>query len=312
MSEFRIKLRSNYLDSTANLDVILPNPFVGHDPERFYCSGKKYPVLWLLHGGKGKLDDWITYSTVPRLGVWRNTIIIAPEAPNSDFINQEHVGEGYRYTDFFFHELMPFVYHWLPASDRREDNFLLGNDMGGDAVWRYGILHPESFGSIAPVDCTPPDYSWMESWRDQTCAAFCETAEKRQLHTGDGRPVSLRRRQINSIRKYRMVGDFLDSIENTMPRFLEAAARGALPPVYLPYRQENRQCQAFRDRMAGGDPLLQFQLFDGQLGRADFLEQAVEQFMDFAGLEAVESKQKGLPILSGVHDLDDAVGITIH
>lgn len=307
MSEYRIKLRSNYLDGTANLDVIMPNPFVGHDPERFYCSGKRFPVLWLLHGGKGRLDDWITYSTVPRLGVWRNTIIIAPESPNSDFMNQELVGEGYRYTDFFFHELMPFVYHWFPASDRREDNFLIGNDMGGDAAWRYGILHPEAFGGIAPINCAPPDYRFLEPYRTMTCWEFCELVGENPV--GE----TLDRRTVNSIRKYDTVGDFLDSIENTMPRFLSAVQAGALPPVYLPYRQGDWRCEEFREQVKqAGFEHICFHAFDVQTGGGEFLENAVEHFINYVGLEEVESKQKGLPILCGVHDLDDAVGITIH
>lgn len=307
MSEYRIKLRSNYLDGTANLNVIMPNPFVGHDPERFYRSGKKYPVLWLLHGGEGRMDDWITYSTVPRLGVWRNTIIIAPEAPNTDFMNQEHVGEGYRYTDFFFHELMPYVYHWFPASDRREDNFLVGNDMGGNAAWRFGILHPEAFGGIAPINCTPPDYRFLEQYRTMTCAEFCQWAGITPI----GR--NLGRRLLNTIRKYATVGDFLDSIENTMPRFLSAAQEDALPPVYLPYRQGDPRCEEFRVKVEQAEyKNIYFHAFDSQTAGGELLENAVEQFMNYVGLEEVESKQKGLPILCGVHDLDDAVGITIH
>ena len=38
---------------------------------------------------------------------------------------------------------MPLVYHWFPASDRREDNFIAGLSMGGGGALQYAVGHPE-------------------------------------------------------------------------------------------------------------------------------------------------------------------------
>jgi putative tributyrin esterase len=288
----------------------MPNPFLGHDPESFYVSGKKYPVLWLLHGEYGTLDDWLTYTYVPRLGVWRNTIIVAPEAPNSDFMNQPHVGEGYAYMDFFFHELMPFIYHWFPASDKPENNFLAGCAMGCGAAWRYGLSRPDAFGAIAPIGASPPDYGYLEPYRSLGGAEFRKRA---QDPASVGSLATLRARELNAICKYATVGDFLDSIENTMPRFHEAMAKGRLPKVYLPGETGDLCLARFQELIqASGTGGIKFDLWDEDAHSPSFLEKAVERFMDFAGLAEVESREPGLPILCGVHDLDDKIGITVH
>ena len=313
MSEYHIKLRSNYLDSTVNIDVIMPNPFVGHDPEKFYDSGKKFPVLWLLHGGQETFADWITYSSVPRLGIWKNTIIVAPNAPNSDFINQPLVGEGYQFMDFFFHELMPFLYNWFPASSNPHRNFLAGNSMGCEAVWRYGIAHPEKFGCIAPLCSAPCDYSYLEEYRKISTDQFCALAEKGTIPSayGSGK-AKMSIREINSIRKYATVGAFIDSFENSMARFDDALREQRLPSIYM--AGNSGDLSAFVTYAQKKHvPNITFSLTDRPVDNMDYLDKAVEDFMNFAGLDNVEKNDGSAPILAGVNAFgDEENGITLH
>ena len=55
MSHISFDFRSAYLRKSNTVHMILPDlPSVGprfSDPKEFYGSGKKYPVLWVLHGG---------------------------------------------------------------------------------------------------------------------------------------------------------------------------------------------------------------------------------------------------------------------
>lgn len=313
MSEFHVKLRSNYLDSTINLDIIMPNPFVGHKPEKFYSSGKKFPVLWLLHGGQETFADWITYSSVPRYGIWKNTIIVVPSAPNSDFINQPLVGEGYQFTDFFYHELMPFIYNWLPASADPEKNFLAGNSMGCEAVWRHGIMHPEKFGCIAPLCCAPCDYRYLEKYRDMATDEFCELAQDGGVRSAYGSSEEkMSTREINNIRKYDTVGQFLDSFENSMARFNEAAKEQRLPRIYMAGSKD--ELSAFkRQAEDSGVSNITFALTDQPVHNMDYLDKAIEEFMDFVGLENVEKNDGSAPIKTGVNDFEDEEnGITLH
>jgi len=317
VSECYIKLRSNYLDGIIDLAVILPNPFVGHNPKNFYSSGEKYPVLWLLHGGSETSADWITYSSAPRLAVWRNTIIVAPSMPNGDFINQPRMGEGYRFFDFFYGELMPFIYNWLPASDDPAKNFLAGNSMGCEAVWRHGLQNPDAFGCIAPLGDKPCDYSCLEGFRSMTGEEFRDLTSDGSVTIGGGsEKISLRRREINNISKYPTVGAFLDSIENTMARFNEAVLTGKLPNVFFPYGATERESEnaAFAKQLTEiGISIIKTEYFDEPVGCMSFWEKALEKFVDYVGHEPIEKNDGSLPIMTGANDVpDDSCGITIH
>jgi hypothetical protein len=287
---------------------------VGHNPARFYTTGKKYPVLWLLHGGSETCEDWITYTSIARLAIWKNTVIIAPNVPNSDFINQP-IGEGYRFFDFFFEELLPFAYNWLPVSDDPAKNFLAGHSMGCEAVWRYGLLKPAAFGCIAPLGDAPKDYRFLESCRGMTGKEFRQFAESGGLSSAGGSAgEKMRPREINNICKYKTVGGFLDSFENTLTRVEENLSR--LPKVFFPYclSDKKAELEAFLEKANKlGKESFFPQKLDSSLHDPDTLELAAGMFMDYVGLENVEKNDGTLPILPGVHNIeDDSNGITLH
>ena len=128
-------------------------------PEQFYGSGKKYPVLWLLHGTFGDYTDWVRKSQHRAVRhCERDLIVVMPSGLNADYVNWPGFGPGLqRAWDYLFEELMPLVHHWLPASDKREDNFIAGLSMGGNGTLQYAAGHPEKFGGAAILSCAPRD-----------------------------------------------------------------------------------------------------------------------------------------------------------
>jgi putative tributyrin esterase len=237
MSEFAINLKSSILSGPTDLSVIVPSPQGGGSPKEFYGAQKKYKVLWLLHAGKGDRNDWLRNTTLSRMISEREVIAVIPNALNSDFANHPHFAHGYNFSDFFFEELMPFIYNWFPASDDPKDNFLAGVSMGGAATWMYGLQHPEKFAAIAPLSSAPKTYSFLEPYRAFTAAEFTTkaTADPRAFPAQSGNPDDgLHVKELNMITKYSTVGDFLDSPEHTWDRFVEVAAAGRLPRIYLP------------------------------------------------------------------------------
>lgn len=315
MSEAYFRFRSNYLNGTVDVSVILPNPFLGHDPEKFYNSKKKYPVVWLLHGGSETYADWITYTSAARLAIFRGAIFVAPTIPNSDFMNQPLVGEGYPIVDFFFHELMPFVYNWLPVSDDPAQNFLVGDSMGAEAAWRYGLLRPDAFACIAPIGKQPCDYRYLETYRGMTAREFAREAKKGVIPAAYGpEGGGLHVKELNNICKFEMVGDFLDSIENTMVRFEEAAEKGGLPNFYVVGDRNDTNLAAFQKHVEQmGTESVSFDLIEKTVDDTEFSEIALEKFMDFVGLENVGTEDKSVPILPGVHPFEDeTIGRVLH
>lgn len=256
MTECNINLFSVYLHGPVNVTVLLPSPDPSDaSPAALYQSGARYPVLWLLHAGNGDRNDWARYTSLYRLMANRKAIVVMPDGLNSDFYDQPQFGEGYAYGDFFFKELMPFVQGWLPALDAREDNCLAGVSMGAMAVWTLALAQPERFGKIAPLSALPRNYGYLEQYRAMSGGAFRALAEKDRtaFPAGFGNPRNgIWPKEINMICKYPTVGDFLDSQENTGPRFRFRAERKELPQTIF---------------MLGGEE---------DAGFADFLKEAEE------------------------------------
>ena len=140
---------SEYLRGNTYVDVILPDLPGRLTPEQFYRSGVKYPVLWLLHGTHGDASDWQRRTCIEHYACERNVIVVMPTAQNSNYSNWENYAIGYNMYDFVLKELMPIIYGWFPASDKREDNYIAGLSMGGRGTMKFAFNHPELFHKAA-------------------------------------------------------------------------------------------------------------------------------------------------------------------
>jgi len=291
MSEYTINLRSTLLSGPTDLSVIVPNPKNGGNARGFYSCGRKFKVLWLLHGGMGDRHDWLRNTNLGRYAREREVIAVIPNALNSDFANHPEFADGYNFSDFFFDELMPFIHNWFPASDNPKDNFIAGFSMGGAATWMYGLHHPEEFGGIAPLSSSPRDYGYLEPYRNLSSSEFraIVMADRKAFPSGYGSPKNgMLIKEINMVAKYATVGDFLDSNECTWERFRDVAGSGSLPPIYVACGTEDRTYPK----------LLKFQEFAAELGERnivydfvpgaghsfDFWSAMVPKVMDFFGI----------------------------
>ena len=137
----------------------MPDKPHGETPGAFYGNGKKYRVLWLLHGTFGDHTDWVRKSMIELYASELELIVVMPSALNSNYLNWPEFGTGYNMEDYLIEELMPFVYGWLPASDKKEDNFISGLSMGGGGALRYILNYPEKFAAGAILSAPPMDLS---------------------------------------------------------------------------------------------------------------------------------------------------------
>jgi S-formylglutathione hydrolase FrmB len=264
MSEYAINLKSSILFGPTDVSVIVPNPRAGENAKEFYSSGKTYKVLWLLHGGMGDRNDWLRNTNVGRYAQEREVIVVIPNALNSDFANHPQFADGYNFSDFFFDELMPFIYNWFPASDDPKDNFIAGFSMGGAATWMFGLQHPEKFMGIAPLSSSPRNYEFLEPHRELTSGEFraMVMADRTAFPSGYGNPKNgMLTKEINMVAKYPTVGGFLDSCEHTWERFREAASSGTLPKIYVACGIEDRSYRK----------VLAFQKYAEELGVNDIV-----------------------------------------
>ena len=155
MALLHLSFTSKYLAAPADINVVLPDLPYGTDPKDFYKPGKKYKVLWLLHGTFGDYSDWLRKSNVELYACEKQIAVVMFSAQNSNYVDWSGFAMGYQPYSFFFEELMPLVYSWLPISAAREDNFIAGLSMGGRGTCVYAFSHPEKFAAAYSFSAVP-------------------------------------------------------------------------------------------------------------------------------------------------------------
>lgn len=163
MSLLKINFESQYLANNHEVYVILPDKPRDLTPAEFYRSGKKYKVLWLLHGTYGDQTDWVRKTNIEVYATEKDLAVVMPPALNSNYSNWEDTMLGFRMFDYMTEELMPFIYGWLPVSDKREDNFIAGLSMGGRGAIKYAVNYPEKFAAAAILSAAPMDLEDLKS-----------------------------------------------------------------------------------------------------------------------------------------------------
>ena len=181
MSLMKFNFESQYLCNNHEVYIILPDKPRDMTPEAFYRSGKKYKVLWLLHGTYGDQTDWVRRTSIELYAVEKNLVVVMPPALNSNYSNWEHSMMGFRMYDYLTEELMPLIYGWLPVSDKREDNFIAGLSMGGRGAIKYAVNHPERFSAAAILSAAPVNMDEMAP--GNTRSPFLNTENPRMQNT---------------------------------------------------------------------------------------------------------------------------------
>lgn len=157
MAEFTV--RSKHLMTETVIHVALPELPMDPaqmdlgDPKEFYESGRRYRVLWLLHGGTDNSSSWVRKSLIERYAAERDLMVVMPCAYNSYYTNWPDY--SLNWETYFLEELMPMMYNWLPISSAREDNFIAGLSMGALGAAKFAAYRPELFAGAAMFSAAP-------------------------------------------------------------------------------------------------------------------------------------------------------------
>ncbi len=265
-----LNFESQYLNGTTTVSIILPDKPRDVMPDAFYGSGNKYPVLWLLHGTYGDHSDWVRKSMVEIYAREQDLIVVMPSALNSDYANWDRCMMGYAMFDYLIEELMPLVYNWLPASDRREDNFIAGLSMGGSGTLKYALAHPGKFAAAAALSPAVRNY--------ERILASSEATEDKRM--------------VNRLRNHGGKENFLDSKENIWRMLGEMVDRADLPRIYCACGTEDDLYTWFREfrsyaQEIGAD--ITFEEIEGYGHEWRFWDLTIQKALKFFGFEGEAS-----------------------
>ncbi|MCF8379312.1 MAG: hypothetical protein K9H49_07030 [Bacteroidales bacterium] len=162
-------MKSEILGQDVKYSVILP--------EDYYATGKKYPVVYLLHGLGDDETSWLEYGRISQIadklvndGEIVPMIFVMPQGFRNYYVN-DYAGT-FRYEDMFMNELIPFidsVYHTKKGGDFRAT---MGYSMGGFGALNIPLKNPEHFCACVALSIsirTDEQYMYEDAteWNDQ-------------------------------------------------------------------------------------------------------------------------------------------------
>ena len=127
-------------------------------PPDYETSQRSYPVLYLLHGGGDDQTGWVQFGEVLNItdkaikeGIATPMIIVMPDANTGKRGYENDVTNTWRYEDFFFQELMPYVEKTYRIKTEKRYRAIAGLSMGGIGTFTYALHHPELFSAACPL-----------------------------------------------------------------------------------------------------------------------------------------------------------------
>lgn len=143
-------------------------------PPGYETSERDYPVLYLLHGAGDDHTGWVQFGEVLHIadkaileGSATAMIVVMPDANTGQRGYFNSIKGDWRYEDFFFEELMPFVEKEYRIKKDKRYRAVAGLSMGGGSAFVYALRHPELFSSACPLSasCGPLDMEDMERYK---------------------------------------------------------------------------------------------------------------------------------------------------
>ena len=136
-----------------------------------YSSGRKYPVLYLLHGIAGNHDEWRGYVRAPAVldnliadGKALPMIVVMPNGravaddrppPPERVFAPEHVAAFAAFARDLLEFLVPAIDAKYSTSADRMHRALAGLSMGGGQALNFGLAHPDRFAWVGGFSAAP-------------------------------------------------------------------------------------------------------------------------------------------------------------
>src|SRR5687767_4933148 len=130
-------------------------------PPGYESSQRRYPVLYLLHGGGDDQTGWVQFGEVQHITdkairdeISTSMIIVMPDANTGRRGYFNDIRGDWRYEDFFFKEFMPFIEKNYRTKNEKRYRAISGLSMGGGGTLMYALHHPELFSSACPLSAS--------------------------------------------------------------------------------------------------------------------------------------------------------------
>ncbi|MBN8822924.1 MULTISPECIES: alpha/beta hydrolase family protein [unclassified Spirosoma] len=136
-------------------------------PESYAKSKANYPVLYLLHGGYGHFNDWITKTPdknlIQRLADQYNLIIAMPEGEVFSYYLDSPVRKDSQFETYLTKEVIGKIDNTYRTIRDRKGRVITGLSMGGYGSLLLAAHHPDLYCAAGSMSgALNPD---MQSWK---------------------------------------------------------------------------------------------------------------------------------------------------
>jgi S-formylglutathione hydrolase len=117
-------------------------------PADYATSGRRYPVLYLLHGYTGNHTSWLTYAGLPPdTATTHGLIVVMPEAGNTFHVDGHGATDGrpHRWGEMIVGDLVRHVDAAYRTRADRSGRAVAGLSMGGCGAVALALRHPDRF-----------------------------------------------------------------------------------------------------------------------------------------------------------------------
>jgi S-formylglutathione hydrolase FrmB len=194
--------------NALRVNVYLP---AGYEPD----SGRRYPVLYLLHGQGDAFDSWANPSNGNLLETAAGFpgLIVMPEGDRGFYANWWNDGRrgAPAWERYHLDELIPRIERRLPIRSGRRWHAIAGLSMGGEGAMFYASQRPGYFGSAAsfsgPLSIQRPTYQQaFEAGTGQDREALFGDPDAQNFYWAGHNPTELAV-NLRSTRLYVAAGD---------------------------------------------------------------------------------------------------------
>jgi S-formylglutathione hydrolase FrmB len=151
-------------------------------PSSYSASRRRYPVLYLLHGG-GQDHTAFAKRGWFRAQAAREMIVVTPTVGDSWYVNSV-ADPTARFEDFVANDLIAYVDRQYRTVATREGRAVAGVSMGAWGAMLLGLKHPQLFGAIgalsAPFGISRQDPNMDMTSRTQQRFGAPDTPERRE------------------------------------------------------------------------------------------------------------------------------------
>ena len=138
------RFRTNAIGWNPGVNVLLPEDY-------FETNWRRYPVMYLLHGGLGDFRDFDLHHNIRALTAGRRIIIVMPDGGGAGwYCNPVHSNVGPRnWETFHMSQLLPWIDSNFRTYAEYDGRAVSGFSMGGFGAMKYAAKYYGHFASVS-------------------------------------------------------------------------------------------------------------------------------------------------------------------